>query len=99
TREEAIARMERAIDDYAIAGVETTLTFCRFTMSHPAFRSGTYDTHFVRDHFKPGFLLGTDAEEQAAAALVAGHLAAQAVHRPAHTAPNGALSPWRTNRR
>ena len=53
TREEAISRMERAIDDYAIASVETTLPFCRFTMGHLAFRSGKYDTHFVRDHFKP----------------------------------------------
>ncbi|MBK6411393.1 MAG: acetyl-CoA carboxylase biotin carboxylase subunit [Flavobacteriales bacterium] len=41
TREEAIARMERAIDDYAIAGVETTLPFCRFVMGHNSFRSGT----------------------------------------------------------
>ena len=71
TREEAIARMERAIDDYAISGVETTLPFCRFVMGHPAFRSGKYDTLFVRDHFRPELLEGTDPGEMAAAALVA----------------------------
>jgi acetyl-CoA carboxylase biotin carboxylase subunit len=74
TREEAIARMERAIDDYAIAGVETTLPFCRFVMGHESFRSGNYDTLFVRDHFKPEFLNGTDPEAAEAAALVAAHL-------------------------
>ena len=59
--------MERAIDDYAISGVETTLGFCRYVMGHKTFRSGKYDTHFVRDHFKPEYLDGHDAEEQAAA--------------------------------
>ncbi len=100
TRAEAIGRMERAIDDYAIAGVETTLPFCRFTMGHPAFQSGKYDTHFVRDHFKPEFLLGTDGEEMAVAALVAGHLAAETGRRPAPVAAgNGQLSAWKLNRR
>ncbi len=100
TREEAIARMERAIDDYAIAGIETTLPFCRYVMGHETFRSGKYDTHFVRDHFKPEFLLGTDAEEMAAAALVAGFLSVEATRKPlAATSTAPGLSPWKLNRR
>ncbi len=100
TREEAIARMERAIDDYAIAGIETTLPFCRYVMGHETFRSGKYDTHFVRDHFKPEFLLGTDAEEMAAAALVAGFLSVEATRKPlAATSAASGLSPWKLNRR
>ncbi len=75
TREEAIARMERAIDGYAISGLETTLPFCRFVMGHPAFRSGKYDTLFVRDHFRPEYLEGNDPGAQEAAALVAAALA------------------------
>ncbi len=71
TREEAIRRMERAIDDYAISGVETTLGFCRYVMGHDAFLSGKYDTHFVRDHFKPEDLEGADEGERMAASLVA----------------------------
>ena len=100
TREEAIGRMERAIDDYAIAGVETTLPFCRFTMGHPAFRSGKYDTHFVRDHFTPEVLMGIDAEEMAVAALVAGHLSAESARKPLPVAASsGQLSAWKLNRR
>jgi acetyl-CoA carboxylase, biotin carboxylase subunit len=70
TREEAMDRMARAIEDYAIAGVETTLPFCHFVMGHPAFRTGKYDTHFVRDHFAPALLEGLDAGEREAVALV-----------------------------
>ena len=100
TREEAISRMERAIDDYAIAGVETTLPFCRFTMGHEAFRKGAYDTHFVRDHFRPELLLGTDTAEQEAAALVAGHLFAERTQRPRPLAfAEGGLSAWKLKRR
>ena len=99
TREEAIARMERAIDDYAIAGVETTLPFCRFVMGHKSFRSGKYDTHFVRDHFKPESLLGTDAGEMEAAALVAGHLFDRSNVSLRMNALTLGPSGWKLNRR
>lgn len=100
TREEAIARMERAIDDYAIAGVETTLPFCRFVMGHESFRSGHYDTHFVRDHFNPEVLNGNDPEAAEAAALVAALLHEERMKVPKLDAGNAhAPSPWWLGRR
>ncbi len=100
TREEAINRMERAIDDYAISGVETTLGFCRYVMGHKAFRSGKYDTHFVRDHFTPAVLEGHDAEEAMAAALVAASITGRHAERPNASAPAASgLSAWKLNRR
>ncbi|MDX9750642.1 MAG: acetyl-CoA carboxylase biotin carboxylase subunit [Flavobacteriales bacterium] len=81
TRAEAIARMERAIDDYAISGIETTLGFCRHVMGHAAFRSGLYDTHFVRDHFTPAVLQGDDPGAMEAAAVVSGALHAERERR------------------
>ena len=45
--------MKRAIDDYKINGVKTTLDFCRFVMEHDAFVSGKFDTHFVKKYFTP----------------------------------------------
>ncbi|MBP8823078.1 MAG: acetyl-CoA carboxylase biotin carboxylase subunit [Flavobacteriales bacterium] len=100
TREEAIARMERAIDDYAISGVETTLPFCRFVMGHPAFRTGRYDTLFVRDHFRPEMLEGNDPVEREAAALVAAALlqADEQSMNPAAKEASG-LSSWWLRRR
>ncbi|MEO5585651.1 MAG: acetyl-CoA carboxylase biotin carboxylase subunit [Flavobacteriales bacterium] len=100
TREEAIARMERAIDDYRIAGVETTLPFCRFVMGHESFRSGKYDTLFVRDHFRPELLDGTDPDDMAVAALVAAHLKDEDLQKPAPSVPDTQQpSPWWLNRR
>lgn len=72
SRETAIARMIRAIDEYEIQGVKTTLPFCKFVMQHDAFVSGEFNTKFVETHFKPQFLKEiTSKEEQEIAALVA----------------------------
>jgi acetyl-CoA carboxylase, biotin carboxylase subunit len=100
SREEAIQRMERAIDDYAISGVETTLAFCRYVMGHESFRSGRYDTHFVRDHFQPADLQGNDAEEAAVAALVAGRIQASEERRsPLLARGPSTIDPWKLKRR
>jgi acetyl-CoA carboxylase biotin carboxylase subunit len=56
SREEAIARMIRAIDEYEISGVQTTLAFGKFVMQHEVFVNGSFDTHFVGKYFKPAFL-------------------------------------------
>ena len=99
TREEAIQRMERAIDDYAISGIETTLPFCRYVMGHESFRSGKYDTHFVRDHFKPSDLEGKDPGEQAAAAVVAASIYKERTQRPLPIEPHlRAPNPWKLRR-
>lgn len=50
-RNQAIERLCRAIDEYTIQGVETTLDFGRFVLDHPAFVSGKFDTGFVSTHF------------------------------------------------
>jgi acetyl-CoA carboxylase biotin carboxylase subunit len=50
TREEAMDRMIRAIDEYHITGIKTTLAFGKFVMQHEAFRSGNFNTHFVSKH-------------------------------------------------
>ncbi|MCB9169342.1 MAG: acetyl-CoA carboxylase biotin carboxylase subunit [Flavobacteriales bacterium] len=96
----AIARMERAIDEYLISGVSTTLPFCRYVMGHNAFRSGRYDTHFVRDHFKAADLEGDDPEEAVAAALVAAARQADREHRvgPSVAAQSGMVSAWKLKR-
>ena len=52
-REEAIKRMIRAIDDYQLTGIETTLPFGKFVMKHEAFISGNFDTKFIEKHFNP----------------------------------------------
>jgi acetyl-CoA carboxylase biotin carboxylase subunit len=50
-REEAIDLMKKAIADYKIKGLETTLPFGDFVCNHEAFISGNFDTHFVKNYF------------------------------------------------
>ena len=71
-REEAMDRMIRAIDEYKISGIQTTLPFCKFVMQHEAFRSGNFDTKFVERHFKPEYLENKTSkeEEEIAVAIV-----------------------------
>lgn len=56
TRNEAMQLMINAIDNYHIKGVETTLAFGRFVFEHEAFKSGNFDTHFVRNYYSPTLL-------------------------------------------
>lgn len=52
-REKAIQKMIKAIADYQITGIETTLAFCSFVLQHEAFVSGDFDTKFVERYFSP----------------------------------------------
>jgi len=69
-RTEAIERMIRAIDEYQITGITTTLGFGKFVMQHKAFTSGNFDTHFVKKYFEPGSLQNGNEEEAMIAAVV-----------------------------
>ncbi len=49
TREEAINKMRRALDEFFIEGVNTTIPFHRQLMDHPDFVAGNYTTKFMED--------------------------------------------------
>ena len=69
-RNAAISKMIRAIDDYQVAGIETTLSFCRFALQHEAFISGNFDTNFVKHFFKPEYLERDASEEELQVAAI-----------------------------
>jgi acetyl-CoA carboxylase biotin carboxylase subunit len=71
TREEAIQLMIKAIDGYHVEGVQTTLPFGKFVFEHEAFRSGNFDTHFVKKYYNAEILKNQMAKEAEIAALVA----------------------------
>lgn len=70
TREEAIQLMIDAIINYKIEGVFTTLPFGKFVCEHEAFRTGKFDTHFVKNYYTPKLLQKGLDEEAKIAALV-----------------------------
>ena len=47
TREEAINKMKRALDEFVIEGVKTTIPFHKKMMEHPDFISGNYTIRFM----------------------------------------------------
>ena len=49
-RAEAIARMARALDEYRIEGLLTSISFHRRVMQHPAFVAGDLHTGFLEEH-------------------------------------------------
>lgn len=100
TREMAIEKMIRAIHEYEITGLETTLGFCNYVMHHDAFRSGKFDTGFVGKYFKPEVLTGTpDPDEEKIAAALSAHILATSTSTNAATqAVSVPVSKWKKNR-
>ena len=49
TREEAIFKMKRALDEFVIEGIKTTIPFHRQLMDHPDYIAGNYTTKFMED--------------------------------------------------
>ena len=71
TREESIELMIKAIANYHIEGISTTLPFGTFVMEHEAFRSGDFDTNFVKKYYDSNKLKAKFDKEAEIAALVA----------------------------
>lgn len=71
TRDEAIQLMIKAIKDYHVVGVETTLPFGKFVCEHESFTSGKFNTHFVKDYYSPEALEEATKKEARIASLIA----------------------------
>ncbi|KIX19937.1 biotin carboxylase [Flavobacterium sp. 316] len=71
TREESIELMIEAIANYKVEGISTTLPFGTFVMEHEAFRSGDFDTHFVKKYYDAEVLKAQAEKEAEIAAVVA----------------------------
>lgn len=99
-RQEAIQRMVRAINEYEISGIETTLGFCNFVMQHEAFTSGNFDTKFVEQHFDPTMLDTIDDEIETTIAAVLAALVYKNNKLSKTTSPKAATrkSRWKENR-
>jgi len=100
-REEAIARMKRAIDEYRILGIETTLSFGKFVMESEAFVTGNYNTHFVQNYFHPEENQQVqDEEAEQVAAIIAASIFNRASQNNTfqNNEQNKKVSNWRKNR-
>jgi acetyl-CoA carboxylase biotin carboxylase subunit len=98
-RTEAIEKMIRAIDDYKIVGVETTLDFCKYVLKHDAFVSGKFDTGFIKTYYTPDALKNdTSGYEEVAAIAAAMVFGAKKESSMAVAEGPVKKSQWKTNR-
>jgi acetyl-CoA carboxylase, biotin carboxylase subunit len=99
TREAAIEKMIRAIQEYEITGIETTLGFCEFVMRHPAFRGGDFDTRFIENYFRPEKLKSLPSEdEELIASLLSVSLLSKKTSAITPTSDVAETSSWKRNR-
>ncbi len=99
TRDEAIERLCRAIDEYYIKGIKNTLEFGKWAVRSAPFRSGNFDTKFIEKHYKPEYLQTQDADAETVAALLTAHIWENGKKPFATTVANSQLNKWKINRR
>jgi acetyl-CoA carboxylase biotin carboxylase subunit len=100
TRDEAIDRLCRAIDEYYIKGIKTTLEFGKWAVQTEPFRTGKFDTKFIEKYFKPEYLVKEDGDAAEVAALLAAVVwnKDKKQDKTAHLANTG-VSKWQLNRK
>jgi acetyl-CoA carboxylase biotin carboxylase subunit len=92
SREEAIRRMRRAVSEYRILGIKTTLPFLQRVLAHHDFVAGDIDTGFVDRVLAAGDGRPARAVE---VAVVAAAIRAFEERRAVRTQPGAALPAWR----
>lgn len=101
-RDEAIRRMIRAIDEFEISGVKTTLSFGKWVMQHPQFISGKFDTGFISKYFSgnENVIAKPSADEEIIASLLSASLVERGVTKntDSREIKTSLASNWRKNR-
>lgn len=79
-RDQALRRTDRALREYSISGVKTTIPFCLFVLNHPAFRKGEYDTQFIPRYYSRRDALLMNGPSELAAVISSGLFALKSQH-------------------
>ena len=103
TRDKAIAKMLRALDEIVVTGVKTTIPFHNYVFDHPVFRSGNFNTGFVEEYFSDkivneklkGAALDAEARDVAMAAALQYYLDRTALISSNHEQEEEAALRWK----
>lgn len=96
TREQSIERLMKAIEDFKISGIPSTLSFGHWAVQQKAFAEGQYNTHFIPTYFAPEKMNETTPEQRSLAALAATVAFAKSEELPVLL--NGNSSNWKNRR-
>jgi propionyl-CoA carboxylase alpha chain len=97
-RNDAIRKMTKAIEDYDIVGIQTTLDFCKYAINHDAFVSGDFDTHFVKHYFNDTEVLDVQDKDTLLVASVLGNHVLNEGAAHGDYSPAQETSDWTRNR-
>jgi acetyl-CoA carboxylase, biotin carboxylase subunit len=98
TRQEAIARMRRALAEYVIGGIKTTIPFHQWLMEDEDFQAGRLDTGFIERRYRPQAVQPDQLAQDVAliaAALDHRQSVQQAAATPMSPAGHDGVSPWK----
>ncbi len=104
-RDQAVARMRRALHEYVVTGIRTNLSFHDRLMIHPEFIAGRYDTSFIDENRESLLGYAKPSEEMSESLAVAVALAAAGLERTAgreartESVDASRPSPWVTTHR
>lgn len=93
TRDEAIQRMRRALDEYQVYGIKTTIPFFKRILLDPRFQAGIYDTHFIAQLEKE--MIQENPEDQIAALVAASIKSYHEAMAEPKTSNQKNISPWK----
>ena len=104
TREEAINRMQRALREYYVGGIRTTIPFFQGVLDDEEFRSGEIDTGFIPRYFERTKKLESDSDEELtneeiAAAMVAAYEFSRQQQQPSSNSSVAPVSKWKASGR
>ncbi len=97
-RGQAILRMRRALGEYKVAGIRTTIPFFESLLSHPEFLEGNLHTHFLEEHRFIESMEATGKDLDPVIPLVAAVLN-QFFHSDDRNQPKSRLSSWKQSGR
>lgn len=95
TREEAIKRMKRALDEYVIRGIKTSIQFHQMVMENPQFIAGDYDTTFIDRILGKIEYKKENQEIAAVAALVVQYLQKKKAVTQSSQEKQTGINPWK----
>jgi acetyl-CoA carboxylase biotin carboxylase subunit len=98
TRDEAIARMQRALREYHIAGIQSNIGFFLEVLRHPDFKKGDFDTGFIDRWLRNRTKSKAEGSERDLAAIAAALLHSERTAE-ATEGPRQVDSPWKTDAR
>jgi len=93
TREEAIQRMLRALSEYQVYGINTTIPFFKKILQHPKFLAGDYNTHFIAELEMD--VDGNEKEDETIALITAGIKTYMDSHSRAESRKMKKISNWK----